>query len=423
MAQIGGILRSASLVSLGTAGGQLIAFLGSLVTVRLFAPEEFGIFTTMSAVVACLTPLLSGRFDMAVPLPKSDRDGLALATTAALVAFVISAIMSVGMVMYGAFSSDMDGVSPWWWGLPSMAVALTIYQGANQLAVRFGAFRSLALRGLMYPSLMTAVQVVAGLTGAGPEGLVIGLLMGQVVTGLSIWIPLRRRKLSDEEPDAEGGLQRQRRLTGEYRSFPAFLGPSGAMNALGTQLPQIGVTFLFGLSDGGQFGVMMRILAVPVALIGQSLGYVYTSEIARDRRQAEGKVFSTFRSVSLRLALVAALLFLVLITAGPPFLTFVLGEQWSVAGELARYYAIGVAAQLVVAPVSQTLILAGKAKTQLAIDTVRVALIAMVFLAAQVFSWTLFVVVLVVAVVVALSYGFAMIFYRRAASRLDTSVS
>src|SRR5699024_9297125 len=127
----------------------------------------------------------------------------------------------------------------------------------------------LALRGVLYPVVMLASQILLGVMSFGPSGLIAGMLLGHLVTALTIWRPISRKVATDSET-----VDSWRPLLKTYKKFPLVLGPAGTINSLGMQLPQIGVTILFGLAVAGQFGMMMKILAVPITLIGQSISFV-----------------------------------------------------------------------------------------------------------------------------------------------------
>src|SRR5699024_8594622 len=131
-------IRSASLVSVGTLAGQLIAFAGSLILVRIFSPEQMGLFTTVVAISSFVAPLASGRLANAVPLPQSHRSATTLVKMAITGTILVGALICV-LLLAISISQTEEGTfdSVWWWGLPALVVSLAVYLGANQLAVRF----------------------------------------------------------------------------------------------------------------------------------------------------------------------------------------------------------------------------------------------------------------------------------------------
>lgn len=368
-------IRSASLVSVGTLAGQLIAFAGSLVLVRIFSPEEMGLFTTVVAISSFIAPLASGRLANAVPLPQAHRSAVTLAKMAITGTILVgSPIGAVLFVIHISSTLEKNFESVWFWGLPALIISLAVYSSSNQLAVRFEKYFALALRGILYPVIMTGAQILLGLAHFGSPGLILGMVVGHVVTALTLWIPMHRVAKNETDP----GL-RWAHLLKRYRQFPLILGPAGAVNGLAMQLPQIGITILFGLAIGGQFGVMMKILAVPITLIGQSIGFVYAGQIAKLRRDGESSVRVLFDRLSILLGGVAIVFALGVAFLAEPVFAWLLGETWRFSGELAALFILATATQLVASPLSQTLVVSERTRKQLGVDIVRALALIIAF--------------------------------------------
>lgn len=418
MASVLPVMRSASLVSVGTLVGQLIAFAGSLVLVRIFSPEQMGMFTTIVAVSSFIAPIASGQLYGAIPLPLQHSSAVTiykLAITCAAVFGGIVLIVLFGLSFATGDFSAQDSV--WLWGLPALIISLVVYSGMNGLAVRFEQYFGLALRGVLYPLVMTGTQILLGLVHFGAAGLVLGMVFGHCVTALSVWLPVRRTIASDQEL---GNTWKQ--LLRDYRHFPLVLGPAGAINGLAMQLPQIGVTILFGLAVGGQFGMMMKILAVPVALIGQSVGFVYAGQIAKSRRAGEKDVRLLFDRMSLLLGGVAVVFVLLSFFLAEPVFSWLLGEEWRMSGQLAAIFTLAPAMQLVASPLSQTLIVSERTFQQLTIDGIRAGSLAMAFILLFLLQIEVFTSVFVISVVSMTGYLLLWIINRRAARDIKPNV-
>lgn len=405
-------IRSASLVSVGTLAGQLIAFAGSLVLVRIFSPDQMGLFTTVVAISSFVAPLASGRLSNAVPLPQSHRSAMTLvkmAITGTIVTGTAIGIVLLAIEIRTTEARIFDSV--WFWGLPALVVSLSIYSSANQLAVRFEKYFALALRGVLYPLIMTGMQILLGLAHFGSPGLVLSMILGHIVTALTLWIPMHRAA----KGETDSGLY-WTHLIKRYRQFPLVLGPAGAVNGLAMQLPQIGVTMLFGLAVGGQFGIMIKILAVPVTLIGQSIGYVYAGQIAKIRREGEANVQVLFDRLSILLGGVATVFALATITLAEPVFAWLLGETWRTSGELAALFVFATAMQLVASPLSQTLLVSERTGQQLIIDIVRALALIIAFTIIYLFDISLNPAVTTIGLVSAAGYLLLWSLNRRAAA-------
>lgn len=369
----GSLVKSASVIAGGAALGQIIAFVASLLLVRIYTPEQFGVFTTLTAVAACIVPFATGRFELAIPIPTYPQDALRLGRISIALATASSTLLILITLIVKSMDSELlPQALAHAWALPSLILALGLYQTANQLAVRTEMYKKIAARGFAFPLVMSISQISFGWFGSDERGLIIGLVLGHVV-GFVLLQSATSKKFSGS---SLGGTRQEsssyRELGKRFRRFPILMALSGSLNALATQFPQIAISFMFGLTAAGEFGIMMKILALPVALIGQSISYVYTGKLAKITRDKIGDPVKMFLTTTCQLLFVSLVIVVAIIFFGPTMFSVVLGTTWSGAGELARIFAVAIGAQLIVAPLSQSLLIAGRTDLQFAIDAIRV---------------------------------------------------
>lgn len=67
-----------NVITLMTGAGlaQAIPIATSPILTRLYSPEEFGLFSLYMAVASILAVLVTGRYELAILLPKRDRDAM-----------------------------------------------------------------------------------------------------------------------------------------------------------------------------------------------------------------------------------------------------------------------------------------------------------------------------------------------------------
>ena len=370
-----------------TAAGQLILFATSILVARLFTPAEMGVFVAVSAIAGIVGVLLSGRFELAIPLPKREYDALLLAR------LVLGLVVLLGVLMTAAlWLADASAVPSWlspavslYWGVPALCLANAAFLVGNHLAVRAQLYNSLAIRSLAYPAVAGIAQVSLGAAGLGAPGLVLGIAAGQLAAFAVTWLPARRAMnlgssslLTKTNSDIKirWSLPQTWTIAREYWRFPAFLAPAGVLNVLATQLPVLIMTSYFGLAAAGQYGMAMKLAAVPVGLLGASIGYIYSGELSKIARDSIGGARRLLRDTSIRLFAVAVLAFLAVTLSGKLLVVWVMGAEWATAGTFIQVMAVALAAQLVAAPLSQTLSVANAQLAQLSIDAARVMLVA-----------------------------------------------
>ena len=313
----------------GTVVAQAVAYLARPVLTRLFTPEAFGAFGFYLAVVGTAAAAATGRYEAAIPLPASDRDGagvwaLALALGAAAAALALLVVPFRAPLAAAVGRPDLAGLLAL---VPAGVLAASWATATEAWLARRERFSTVSSARVAQSTTGVPAQLAAGLAGAGAAGLVGGHLAGRAV-GVAV---LAWRSAGE----LRGAWRGVAALARRYRRFPAFSMPSGVLNTLSTQLPAF---FLLRQGEAlGLYVLAFGTLAVPLQLVGSSVGQVFfvrAAQAHRDGRLARltGRVFSRLSAVGLFPIAAVAL-------AGPAVFAVVFGEAWRGAGLYAAFLA------------------------------------------------------------------------------------
>lgn len=360
----------------GAAGGQLVAVAASPILTRLYSPEDFGVFSVLLSITVTLGSIGALRYELAVVLPESDRDALSLVFVGLVSAAAIAVLGTVAVAFLGSDVAGAFGqtaLMPWLWFVPAMSALMASYLLMNQVAVRQRRYAASGRRVFLQSSIGAVGQIGLGATGFGAGGLLAGFGLGQLAASASL---LRGSGMGAGVARAALSRHSLRAVAKRYRRFPLILAPSGLINVLGLQAPILLMAYLYGPAVAGWLGMTQRVLAIPMALVGAAIGTVYVGELSRawraDPRRAEAMFLRSTRILSL----VAVPITIGLVVLGPWLFSFAFGSEWAESGEYARALAIALAAQLVVSPLSQTLIVTEHQGLQLSWDVTRLMLVA-----------------------------------------------
>lgn len=369
-------LTGIAMLSGGSLAGNAIAFGGSIWLARLFTPAQHGEFAILAALAVSVTPLVSGRFEAALAIPRQAAHSLKLLKLGLLWSFAMTvALTALALVL----PSAVNILSSEAWTPPAMlwVAPILAYLGAqlalvNQFNVRQGVFRAVAIRNVVYPAAAAGGQVFLGLLRFGASGLALGAIAGRLIT-LGLLLPgiLRHRGTFAESRTSVTYQDLLRR----FGRFPTVLAASAIINALGLQLPVLLLGYWYGTDAAGHFGMYQRTVGVPLVLIGAAVGQVYLSRMSRAMREGSGAAVSIFRSSSRALLVLGLISAAGLFVLGPSLFALVFGESWRTSGEIARAMAPAFAAQLLASPLSQALIVYEKYAVQWAWDVGRLALV------------------------------------------------
>jgi O-antigen/teichoic acid export membrane protein len=369
------VARRSAMLVIASAIGQGLLLLGILVAARSFEPSAFGVLAVFTTVAVLFGMMSTGRLEAAIPIPRRDHRARAIVVVAAMIVPVVGAISWITMTLVGApllAWTDAVVLSSMTWSVPTAAMLM----GFRAIAIGWATRRSL-LRGLAIGRIANGTAMAAMLTGAAMldprvEWMIGAWIFGQGAELLAVAAAVR---LDHGFREQGRGHHRWRRALRRYRRFPTILIWSHLCAQLGPHLPTTLVSGCFGADIAGQFNLIQRIIARPVAIIGSSASIVLITEASRVLR-AGGTIRPTISACLRRLAALALVTFVPMALIGPWALPMLLGDDWSSSGIYLLALLPGVIADFIVVPIFPVLGLVERLWTQLAGSILRIGLVA-----------------------------------------------
>jgi O-antigen/teichoic acid export membrane protein len=183
----------------GTAVAQALSLLVSPLLSRYYSPEDFTIFALFNSTSAILSVVATARFELAVPLPKLDKDARAVLKLSVLISLSVAAISFLGIVVFRLLSSDFDSAN-WFYLIPISVLVNGLYNAFNYWSTRQKTFKINALGRVVMSVGMATTGVLLGYLTGEAYGLILGLVVGQVLGTLVMiwpWISNRRTFFSN----------------------------------------------------------------------------------------------------------------------------------------------------------------------------------------------------------------------------------
>jgi O-antigen/teichoic acid export membrane protein len=395
-----GFVRNAGLIAGSAAVSYVIFFLVSPILTRIYSPEDFGILGVFASVLSITLPLVSWRYEIPITMPEDDAVAANVFAVAIIILLGMTSLGCVGFFLFGTpLMKGLHASSQWQFLclLTGGMFAGGLFQVLNFWALRKRAFGQIARTKVAQGSMAVGTQLFLGLLHGGPLGLLLGDVFGRAA-GIRILVKLvwKDREKFISGITAAGLIQAAER----YKRFPIYSCSSGVLNAAGLNLPVIMMASLYGTQVAGFFSVALRLIGLPIMLLGQAAGQVFWGEASRmldEPFKLSRMFYRTLRTmVLLGAAIVAPLMFF-----APSALAVVFGEQWREAGFYVQLLSLGFLADFVATPLSSTLLALERQSWQLAWDAGRLVLVLIVFAAGYSFG--------VSAHGVALLYGIAQL--------------
>jgi len=321
------------------SAGNLIAQVISVglmpVITRMYAPEDFGVFALYLSVVMVIFPVATLRFNSAIMLPEQERDAAGLLLLSWLSVFVVALILipvAIGVMIQFGWTGGNLGLYVW---LIPVGVAIL---GCKQAAI-FWMLRKKEYKRMSQAAISEsvadrgAVLGFATIIGSAPHGLMIGRLIGPFV---SLFLIVRTTILPDLAL-LKGAAKSQRlaALARRYKDFPLFSSWAFLANALGRELPTILLAVLFSPVAAGFYGLGMRVMNMPMMLIGDAVAKVFFQKASTQKDDLDG-----LRGFILDLIVYVLILVfpftLGMMLFGDELFSWIFGVEWLNAGKIVQ---------------------------------------------------------------------------------------
>ena len=193
---------------------------------------------------------------------------------------------------------------------------------------------------------VAGIQLGLGFLKWGVRGLVLGQVVGPLVLALGIGSVTARR-----EPDLfrrRVTFKRAREVIGRFSNFIVYGTPQALVNSINQSLPALVLTVTFNAGIAGLYLMAHRMIAAPISLLGRSTRQVIYPQLSR--ALAAGTAFRSAVRTTAILAAVTVVPVLFVVLAGPGVFAWLLGSEWRMAGEFARFLVVWLAVAFVNIP-------------------------------------------------------------------------
>lgn len=348
----GSFVKNVSMLVGGTAFAQLITIILLPVLTRLYSPEDFGVLAVYLSFVALISVVSCLRLEIAIPIPKEDKDAVALFVLSLGSVVMITLLTAVGTILFSkpidqATQGKLEGYV---WLIPLSVFFSGIYAALQYWATRKKAFSLVAKTRLSQAIGGSSTQIGFGYAGLAPLGLLIGQLvsMGAGIIGLSRYFAKNNSPLLRNIT-----VSQLKSVFKQYDRFPKYSTWEAFANSGAIQIPVILIAYYAVSAEAGFLMLAMRLLSAPMSLIGGAVGQVYLAEASE--KNYEGQLEQFTHNTVRALAKIGTPPILFAGMAAPFLIPIIFGEEWQRAGILIAWMSPWFLMQFITSPVSMAL--------------------------------------------------------------------
>jgi O-antigen/teichoic acid export membrane protein len=344
---------------------QVVPILISPLFSRIYSPDQFGEFSIILSYCGILTIFFSGKYEMALLLPKHDIDIKAVFQLCLVIISLFLATIFLCLCLWFIYSNEQDlEFDSTYFVIPFYAAFVSLYQVCCYLLLYLKLFKQLSLNRFI-KSLLTVVTIAGfGFFVKGLNGLIIGSFIGQMISVLMCFRVLNRESSRFGRLYLIKDFRKLKKVVSKYKNFPKFTLPADLINAIVSQAPIFILSSQFTKTTVGYYGFVLATVQAPISIIASAMLDVFKEESTREFKEY-GNCYKSFKKTFLRLFAINSIPLLVILFFGPRIFEIVFGSKWYTAGSFAQIMILMFFIKFISSPLSYTFVLAGKQKLDL----------------------------------------------------------
>jgi O-antigen/teichoic acid export membrane protein len=342
-----GFIANVFTLAAGSGVAQLISIGANIILAKyFFPPEDFAVYAVFFSWFQPLSVVGALRLEAAIPMPADDSEALELTRKAVRVGLITSGLSLLGVLLWYFVIPFQGEKNPYliYFLLPVTVISGILLQTYNILSTRWERFTNNALARVLSNLVIAGVSIALGYWQFGPEGLIIGLFLGQFAGAAFMYFSLRKKML--QVPAYQG--------ESVFKKFSEFIWINTPHAFIDT-LQLTGTVFLFSLLFDdevvGWFFLSWRILKMPLTFMGTAVYQVFYTKASKAFHAGED-IRPMIRKIYAQMFLFGLPICLVLLIGGPYLFELVFGAEWRGAGEISQVISIWLFANFIVSPVS-----------------------------------------------------------------------
>jgi len=344
----------------GTTMAQAIPLAVSPILTRIYSPEDFGLLALFMSMAVILSVMATGRYEMAIMLPKKEEDARSIVILSMLINAIVSLLLLLIVILFNQEITSLLGkeeISPWLYLLPLTVFLLGLFKSLNFWNNRGKKYKTLALGQIVQSGTTAGSNLSFGFAGYSSIGLIIGNLVGSFFVIVILSQDFLKRKIEFDKLKIFA-------LAKKYRFFPKFSVPSGLINVSSKEIPKIIIANILEMKVLGFLSLAQRMMIAPIALFSSSIQQVFFQSATKEYKE-KGNVESLYRSTRNKLFLIAIVPFILLYIFAVDVFTFIFGEAWGEAGEIVKILVPFYFIYFISAPLNIMFIVAEKQKLEM----------------------------------------------------------
>lgn len=325
-------LRNVSTLALGTIISQAIVVASSPLLTRIFTVEDFGVLSIFTSITVFFAVVSTGRYELAIGLPKKDDDALKIIKLIIFLGFAISIFYFIvifilkNLLHYEDDAGFLVGNTSYI--APIYIFFIAIFSALSYWNQRNKKYKLITISNAIQVIAATFFSILFGILGFH-DGMIWSLVIGVIVA--CIYILLKEKLL----PDIWAQKKDLFIVAKEYKSFPRYMILSDLSLTASQQFIPLLFSVLYSTTVVGLYSLANRMLRLPNIVITTSIANVFRNDAIDEIREV-GNCKELYISTFKKLLFMSVPIYIFVFIFAPKIFIIIFGVEWEKAGYFAR---------------------------------------------------------------------------------------
>ena len=327
---------------------QLIPLLITPILTQYFTAEDFGTYGLYISICTILGIIAAGRYDVAIMLPKKNKDALNIVAICFLITSIFSIICFIILEIFKIQLFDLTKSEIFNKHYFLIPITIFLFSINQTLIVWFNRQKKYTLIGehnLLKSSTNSFYALVLGLKKIS-TGMIIGNIISLIITVIF--------NIYDFISSTNYTIITTKSVYNNFKKYIVFLKYSTFSN-LFNSLSNIGMTALialfFGIKVAGFYFLAERIISIPISILTSSISQVYFQEASFLYHKNKKALLILTNDIQKKI-FIFLLPFLLILSFWGENLFSLFGNEWSESGLIIKYFSIFILFKNIYSPIS-----------------------------------------------------------------------
>lgn len=362
----------------GTAIAQAIPIAISPILTRIYTPADFGILAIFMAIIGIFGTIMSGRYEMAIMLPKKDEDAINIFALGFIIIVGITLFASLFIVLFHhqiVVLLNNKEISIWLYFIPLTLFFTGFFNLLTYFNNRKKQYKDISNATIFKSIILSIIQLTVGFVKNGATG----LISGQIVSTIFANMTLLRIVTKDKQLISKIRIPKMLALAKKHKDFPKFQLPHAFTGGLSLSVPIYVLSSFFSLSIVGFYSLSTKIVFMPLMIIAGASAKVFNQQIT-NIYNSKGDSYQFAVNVLKSLLKKVFIPFAIVVIFSPIIFELVFGEDWKEAGIYTQILSPWILLNVLVSTVSFIPSLVNMQKKALVLSIVHVVCITIALL-------------------------------------------